>query len=552
MLDAAAAVAKQSDLETKRANFDSKWQEAAELFLPRQADFPWNMRRSEGEDRSNQVIDEYGQDALDDGVSVFQGFVMPAGSLWQLLQAPEELKRYQHVREWFERKTLRLFALRNDPMSGWSGQVAESIASLMCFGNQSMDVELRFDPMTRAPIGVKYRSEHIGGVWIEQDWQGIPFRFHKKFRWTAEQARQFFGDEKLQRAPKVLEAATDPKKRSNEFEFLRTCEVNYNVDHDRMDWRGKPYMGGFISIGDKEYVQQGGWNSNPSTYSRFYRSPNETYGRGPGTKVLPSVKSAQAIMLDMMVGAEMSLMPPLGASDDMQDQQIIYGAREITYGAIDHRGNPTVQRLFEVGDMNPALMIQQRIEKVIDRAFFRHMLSVLNDLKSHVTDAQLYDRKQEKGILLQPLSRQEEEWFTPMNMREVDLMAQLGEFDDMPHEVREAGGARAMKYDNPLNRMIRSEQASGYFRTLDKVTAVAQYKPEALDIFFTEFPLDKAVRGIAEIEAVPASWAATDSEKEAAEEARFNAAQAQQALEALPEVARAAKDLSQAGAANVA
>ena len=33
--------------------------------------------------------------------------------------------------------------------------------------------------------------------------------------------------------PRLLEAATDPKKRSNEFEFLRTCEVNYNVDHDR-------------------------------------------------------------------------------------------------------------------------------------------------------------------------------------------------------------------------------------------------------------------------------------------------------------------------------
>lgn len=552
MLDAAAVIARQGLMESKRMPFDSKWQEAAELFLPRQADFPWDSRRTEGEDRSNQVMDEYGQDALDDGVSVAQGFVMPTGSLWQLLQAPEELKRYQHVREWFERKTLRLYALRLDPFSGYSGQVGESLASLMCFGNQAMKVELRTDPVIRRPVGLKYRTEHIGGVWIEQDWQGIPFRFHQKIRWTAEQARQFFTEARLQAAPKVLAAALDPKKRGDEFEFLLCCEVNYDIDHGRMDWRGKPYMGGYISLTDKSYIQQGGWNSNPITYSRFYKSPSETYGRGPGTKVLPAMKAAQAIMLDIMVGAEMSLMPPLGAADDMQDQQIIYGAREITYGAIDHRGNPTVRKLFDIGDINPALAVQQRIEKVIDKAFFRNMLAMLQDLKSHVTDGQLADRRQEKGILLQPLSRQEEEWFTPMLNREIDLMAQLGEFDDMPHEVREAGGARGVKYDNPLNRMIRAEQASGYFRTLDKVTAVAQYKPEALDIFFTEFPLEKAVRGIAEIEAVPASWAATDAEKEKAQQDRISQEQAQQALAALPDVARAAKDFSQAGAASVA
>lgn len=552
MLDAASVIARQSVLETKRSAFDSRWQEAAELFLPRQADFPWDSRRTEGEDRSNQVIDEYAQDALDDGVSVFQGFVMPAGSLWQLLEAPEELKRYQHVREWFERKTRRLFALRNNPLSGWEGQVAESIASLMCFGNQSMKVELLSDPVLRRPVGLKYRSVHIGGVWIEQDWQGTPFRFHEKIRWTAEQARQFFGEERLERAPKVAAAARDPQKKHDEFEFLLVCEVNYAMDGNRLDWRGKPYYGGYISAVDKEYVLEGGWTSNPTTYSRFYKSPNETYGRGPGTKLLPSVKSAQAIMLDIMVGAEMSLMPPLGAHDDMQDSQIVYGAREITYGAIDYRGNPMVQKLFDVGDMNPALAVQQRIEKMIDRGFFRHMLNILQDLKSHVTNEQLYDRRQEKGILLQPLSRQEGEWFTPLNMREIDLMAQLGEFDDMPHELREAGGAKSIKYDNPLNRMIRAEQASGYFRTLDKVTAVAQYKPEALDIFFTEFPLEKAVRGIAEIEAVPASWAATDAEKQQAEQDRISREQAQQALAALPEVARAAKDFSQAGAANVA
>lgn len=553
MFEASQSIARQGRLESERGNFDRMWQEAAELFLPRQADF-LNTRRTQGEDRSNLIFDEYGTQALDDGTSVFEGFVMPRGSIWQMIVAPEdalELMKLQHVRAWYERKTRRLFALRNDPMSGFVQQTNESSASLLAFGNQGMTVDLRFDPVTRRPSGLRYRSEHIGSLWIEEDWQGLPARKHRKFCWSAEQARQFWGDAKLERAPEVLNAATDDKKKHDKFEFLHVIEPNYFPDSDRLDWRGKPYFGGYISISDKEFIEQGGYRATPLTYSRFAQSPTETYGRGPGINVLPAIKAAQQIMLDLMVGAEMSLMPPLAASEDMLDQQILYAARDITYGAIDARGNPTVQRLFDVGDMGGALSIQEMVHKVIDHAFFRDLLFITKEMKSHVTDAQLYERTQEKGILLAPLSRQETEWFSPMLEREIDLMAQMGDFDDMPYEVREAGGLKHVVYDNPLNRAQRAEQAGGYFRTLGQLAPLMQVDPNAAKIFLREYPLEKVIRGLAEINAVPASWAATDAERKAAANAEASAEQAQMLLQALPAVGKAANDLSQASS-NVA
>jgi len=132
-------------------------------------------------------------------------------------------------------------------------------------------------------------------------------------------------------------------------------------------------------------------------------------------------------------------------------------------------------------------------------------------------------------------------------------MHQLGEFDDMPGEVREAGGIYSTSYDNPLNRALRAEQAGGYFRALDKVVSVAQYDPTALQEFFREYPLAKAIRGIGDIEAIPASWAATDAEKRAFDDARAKqqqAAEVQQFADTLAPVARAAADFS--GAANAA
>lgn len=555
MFDAKEAIAAQSRMELARAPFDRQWQEAAELCLPRQADFPIGGTRQQGADRANQIFDERAQQAADDGGSVFMGWVMPNGQMWQGMTPPDpELMRYQHVRAWYERKSHRLHALRANARSGWTQQTGESVASLMVFGNQAMEVDKLRDPVTRRTLGPRYRSEHIGRVYIEQDWQGLPSRKHVKLTLTAAQALARFGLEALERAPQVISKATGTDKdKAQPFEFLRTITPNGAIDINRLDWRGKAWLNGFISLADKEYVEQGGYRSSPLTYSRFRQSPTEDYGRGPGTDVLPAIKAAQAIMIDLMVAAEMGLRPPLGAPDDASDMLINYSAAEVTYGAVDRRGNQLIKTLFEVGDSQGALAVQTIVHGVIDRAFFRHLLLVNQDMKSHVTDGQLYERLQEKGILLSPLARQETEWFTPMLDAEIDVMADMSEFDDMPGEVREAGGLFGTNYDNPLNRALKAQEAGGYYRALDKVVTVAQYDPSALETFLDEYPIDKAIRGIAQIEGIPASWAATEAEKRASAAARQQRQQMQQikALgESLEPVTRVATELG--GAANAA
>lgn len=552
MFDAKEALDAQARMETARVHFDQQWQEAAELFLPRQADFPNGPSRQQGQDRANQIFDEYGQQAADDGVSVFNGWVTPKSGLWEKIVGDDELMRYQHVAAWYERISLRLRQLRLRARSGFMQQSDESVASLMVFGNQAMEVEPLRNPVTGAVVGPRYRSEHIGRIYIETDWQGLPDRKHVKFTLTAGQALRRFGRQALERAPKVLtKALGNDRERAERFEFLRVITSNPAIDGGRLDWRGKPWLNGFLSVADKEFFDLGGYRSSPLTYSRFRQSPTEDYGRGPGTDVLPAMKAAQAIMIDLMVAAEMGLRPPLGAPHDATDMLIQYAAGEVTFGAVDRRGNQLVRNLMEVGDTGGAIAVQEHVHRVLDRAFYRHLLLMSQDLKSHVTDGQLYERLQEKGVLLSPLSRQETEWFTPMLDREIDIMAMMGEFNDMPGEVREAGGLFEVEYDNMLNRALKAQEAGGYYRALDKVVTVAQYRPEALDEFLDEFPIRKAVRGIAAIEGIPASWAATEEEKKAAAAAREQARALQkvQALgESLEPVTRVATELS--GAAN--
>lgn len=548
MIDAQQIMKDHERMVGERANHDTLWQETADLILPRQSDFS-KSGKSEGSDRANQIFDPYGTQALDDGVSMFTSQVMPQG-FQRMVAAEPELMKYKHVAVWFEDKTNRLNFYRNDYGSGFANQSGESAASLLAFGNQGMTPMLRWDPVMQRYVGIKYRSEHIGSVWIDEDWQGNVSRTHRLLCWSAEQALGAWGA-KLEQAPEVWRAANDPRQKANKFEFLHVIQPNPSIVHGRADAHGKPFLSAYISIRDKAVIEEGGYGSQRLTYSRLNKSPTEKYGRGRGVDILPALKALQQINIDLMVGAEMSLMPPLGAHEDMLDQQIIYGAREISYGALNSRGDPMVQRLFEVGDLTPGLTIQQQLYQIIDKAFFRDQLLRNQDMKSHVTDSQLYERLQEKGVMLQPLARQQDEWFSPMNDTEVELMAQLGDFDDMPGEVREAGGEKILLYDNPLTRAQKAEQAGAYFRVANQIATIAQYSPEVVQEFTAQFPVKKVLPGLAAIEGIPASWAATDQELAETDAAKAQQAETANLLEATPIMADAAQKLSQA-AGNVA
>jgi len=183
---------------------------------------------------------------------------------------------------------------------------------------------------------------------------------------------------------------------------------------------------------------------------------------------------------------------------------------------------------------------------VIDKAFLVHLLDTNEELKSHVSAAAVMKRAGDAGILLGPLmGRQETELLDPMTEREIDVMADMGDFDDMPPEVEEAGGAFRTRYDNPLSRMQRSEQAAGFFRTFEAAVPVIQAKPEILELF----DFDVAIPELANINAVPPKWMTDPEALKALREQRASQEEAAAMVEAAPGIAGAVKDISQAQAA---
>ena len=534
-------------LMQRRSNFDSSWSEIARLVYPAMDRFygggmsgsrMWRDRPVEA-----YAHDPYAAGALEDGVSVFEGFVMPRGQRWQKLSIDDEplMARVENA-QWLEQVEIRLFRLRNDPESGFANAVHESAMSLFAFGAQSTWPEVRRNAQGW-PAGLSYQAEFIGDIYIERDAEGRPMRIHKVFELTAEQAERKWGDACPPEVRKAL-SGMHPNRQAP-FVFIHIIEPNRDIVPGRMDHRGKPWCGGYWSVTDKVLFQEGGYWTLPRIVSTYASAAGSTWGMGPTQKVLPLIRMGQEITLDRVLGAEMRLKPPLLAQDDALDSAVIsLRAFGITYGGLDERGNPMLKEFLTQADATDAKDLTMEARALIDRAYFRDLLQLNRELKSHVSAARTAEEVAEKGLLLAPLSRQEQQWLSPMTERELQLMGEIGWLDDMPDEIREYladGGGMGIKYDNGLSAMQEAGKSAAYLNVASQVGALAQFDPSVVEDFRREMPMAKVIPALARIAGVPASMMATDDEKSAFDEQKAMAAR----QEALLKVAPVVSDLAQ-------
>jgi hypothetical protein len=520
VMEASQILAEQATMETRRANFEMLWSEVASLLLPRQADFLMSGTAfsgiTQGAQRTENIFDETGMMSLDHGCAVFEGEVIPQGGTWQKLRPHNpDLAKKRHVAEWYERKTDMLFALRNSPRSGFANQTHESVASLLSFGLQGTTIDKLLDPGGQ-PIGLRYMSEHIGQIYIREDATGAVETTHKKFRWSHRKALQKWGDKA---PPCALKAKEDPtgRKIDDEATYIHvlTPMPARLYDRDRIDYNGKPILSLYLCVDDKQVFDVGGFRRRPLTVSRYEKSPMEDYGRSPAINVLPAIRGTQAIQQSLVTAIEFLARPALGAHSDLLDELIMYAPGGISYGAVDERGNPLVKQLLDNPDISAGAQLLAETRKVIQRAFFEDLYIARQELKSHISASEQLIRDAQRGILLAPLKRQENEWFTPQVERELDLMGEMGLLDDMPQEVRDDGGWFQTEYDNPLAIARKASEASAFYNVLNGVTPLMQLNPQTVPAFFREFPFDRVLGGLADIHGVSVRFRATDEEKAA-------------------------------------
>lgn len=533
-------------VESKRFNWNSHWQDIKDVTWVTGGDFTRAV--TPGEEHAQEIFDPTAALALGKFMAVLESLLTPRNDEWHGLRPSlPELQESKEAKVFFEKLTEILFKWRKYPGSGFSSAMAIGYKSLGAYGNQCLN------PMKVSSGGISYKNTHIGSVWVETDDRGrIDTVFHK-WKMTAMAAHRRWGD----RAPESVKEALEEKPYV-EQEFLHIVMPREDVETGRPGPLGMKYESWEIGIESHQFIpikseidgklsDSGGFNTLPYIYSRYTVDPSETYGRGPMGLVLPANQTLQEQERTVLISGQLAVEPPiLSASDnllastDADGFSLIPGA--VMAGGLDSRGNPMF-RAFDNGYKHPLAMdMMQAKKEQINDALLIDLFQILVE-NPQMTATEVMVRAQEKGQLITPLvGRQHDELLGPTIERELDILAEQGLLPEMPEVLKEAEGEYEIVYDSSATRMQKEEKIQAVRAAMADVIPMLE-----IDSAAGKVPnYEKTARWIMEQRQVPPSLINSEEEVEELMQAEAEAKQAQDAAAAVPDMARAAKDLQSA------
>ena len=237
-------------------------------------------------------------------------------------------------------------------------------------------------------------------------------------------------------------------------------------------------------------------------------------------------------------GAQKAVDPPLLLTEDGALSGFSLRPGSLNAGALTDQGLPLVVPLETRSRVELGIEMQQEEQKVINDSFYISLLQIITD-SPQMTATEVLQRAQEQGMLLGPVSGRQQEFAGQLIEREIDLDSQAGLLPPMPPELAEAGGRYKIVYDNPLTRIQKSSAAVGILRTIEGLAPLAGLNPGIMDVF----DQDEMARELADANGVPTKLERPPEEVAAIRKQRADQQAAMQAVEALPKVAGAAKDV---------
>lgn len=482
--------------------------------------------------RTQYLYDSTAVIALPRFGAVMESMLTPRGTTWHRL-APVDpvLLKDRATRLWMDEATDLLFRYRYMPSANFAGQNHQTYLGLGAFGTGNLFID-----ESAAEPGLRYRSIHLGEIFLFENHQGVIDKAVRRFRMSPRQCAQKFGEAALPK--EIFDKLGKPEQDKLTEVVLHCVEPRAEVDPGRLDYRGKAFASYYIAYAYKKVLREGGYNTFPYAVGRHTTYPGEVYGRSPAMEALPAIKTINDEKKTMLKQGQRQVDPVLLAFDDGVVDGFTLKSGYINPGAVNRDGRPLVHAL-PTGNLiaGEKMMDLERIH--IQDAFLTSLFQILTD-RPQATATEIIELTREKGVLLSPImGRQQSEYLGPLIDREIDVLQMQRLLPPMPPALREAGGEYKVVYDSPLSRAQRAEEMSGFIRMLElslKVAVEAQ-RPDALD--WADF--DAAMPELADINAVPTRWQNSADNIVRLREGRRQAQATQDAINAAPAVVAALK-----------
>jgi len=451
-------------LKSARGTFDSRLDDITFYVLP---EYENQNERTRGDETPDRPASSAPTDAaILLGGHLFSHLVQ-TGDQWFTIRArsDSDADTDRETKEWLDKAGKK--ALKAIQNSNFAEAFGEMCTLYGTYGTGSISTDW---DQERGEL--MFRNHPIcGNIYLTEDARGRVNGVTRLIRYTAEQAVERYGRDKLPKS--VIDCYGDPAKQGEKHDFIHQVSPNPNYNPERRDSGSMKYRSLHVHRKDKKVIEQGGFRTFPFACPRFIKVRDFPYGYGSGHLALPAIRELNKAEADFMDAYEMEAWPPVWFPDEEAVETSEMAPRAMNYF------DPQLGVPFQLKtNGNPGALFNRitQLEQRVNRQFFIDVfLAVSARYDQEKTAREVDELSEEKLSSIGPMvSRLQSECFAPMIERVVDLLIESEVIDPPPPNLAGEGFriVYTSRVDSKLaaievNQMLRAAQEASTLLAMD-------------------------------------------------------------------------------------
>lgn len=489
----------------RRATYERKWQNLAQLMRPSRATIRWSY--TPGTPRTQQMFDGTALKASHDLASALSGsFTSTEFQFFGLKMRYQPLNEDWDVQMWLEEVTLRMFlALQQSNFGSESNQLYQD---LVVFGTGCLWMESLIAP-SGGFGGFRFRTIPPGKYVLTEEFDGTIKTIYREFSLPIHAVISEFGIAAV--SEKVRNRATTTT--DEPVTILHTFQPMKDSTSDRQRFESR-----YFEKDTKHELRATTYRSFRYLVPRWDKASDEDYGTGQGDVAYPDTASLnRAVEMRFKQWAK-AIDPPILTVDDG-----VIGKLRMTAGTRTVVRNVEAVKEFQTSaKFDVAQFNEEQLRQMIRNAFFADQLQLPN--KPYMTAFEIHSLLEIMQRLLGPqLGRLKEEYARPLLDFVFDELWSAGAIPPPPDVVMEAQRAGLatidVEYESPLTRVQRTTDAVSVEKTIQSAGPLFTLDPTVAD----NLNFDETFRGVATTNGLPAKYLRSPKDRDAVRESRQQA-----------------------------
>jgi hypothetical protein len=536
-------------LFSDRKAITTLWQEIAENFYPQRADF--TIRRHVGEEFAEHLYSSYPILVHRDLSNSFAAMLRPRAKEWFHISVDEPDSLSMNAKRWLAWATKRMRESMYDRRAQLIRATSEGDADFSAFGQTVITRDINWNHVNGPHL--LYRCWHLRDAGWSENAEGAIGEIYFKWKPTVKQLKEQFGEDSLHRNLSKVKTKENLRK----VKCMR-CAISTDIyEGQEGQAKGFPWIIVYMDVENDHIISEYGVWSHGTIIPRWQTVSGSQYAYSPATVAgLPDARLLQAMSLTLLEAGEMSVRPPMIATQDAirGDVQLYSGG--ITWADVeyDERKGDVLRPMTQ--DRRGLPMGFENAERqmgMLAEAFYLNKLTLPppeGDMTAFEVGQRVEEYVRQALPLFEPM---EHEYNGQLCEDTFDALLRAGRFgspNDMPPDL--SNRDVHFKFVSPLHDAIERKDASTYLESAELIERAMAFDPNAMAHWNSGGALRAALEGIGvdprhmRSEREAGKIIASNARQAAAEE---QAAVAKEAGAADREFAAAEKNRAQAAAA---